>query len=1202
MSTSSAAPLSAIPPSIILPQRRYTRISAVDGPWLHAGVASGEMHPDVLGRDLAAFLDVTDDAVIQVLVQFFSKVKEFDEQAFNYARQTLTELPAKHAFALMGFPPEGPLPQKVPGNVVGGSARLDCATGKPARPVVASPSPVLQLVPGRVPQDIGVMSDWCAMLKRARDKFKENPAMFTLAAPDGAPQASPTVRLVEDAHKTAAAMAHLNLHSFVHSLKLFIFHDPKMSNETVRTIVTKEAEEHSFQFTPEQLDAAIRKTNIAKLATPLLYAFNYHPSAILNSFKILGLPPHQQLSIWKDKGNLHYNNPQHPLVIVTKIFMRLALRAALNLTSTDSVPSDFFEHPEVLAALDLKADDDSRHALTLPAVPLTITDEPHPIFYVDDEGESVEVSAVRTVAEKSSTELPKPKPKGGPKPKKERDPTLDSTRVTRSKAKGGDTSSSEQTGQKRKAQSQPDDADVSTKKSKSASGRSVPASRRKLSKGKAATPNSAEDPTDDESETSSVEDDHVTWLTLTDDFDAPDIRECEDLHARFQDVTTHLDPLLVYPKAGATDEVHIDYYTFSHEDRNEDGTLRATMHSTGYRWTPFKRNLTSGKKQQAAEMRLIVQSQPTIRVNNVDVPLHVDRSAQAFHSSGDRTQIDAGVLSDIRAGHTQSMIYVTAVEQWRQLNGRQRHELLRHRGALIVHPTPPLAPDGERWGFDVATMSVFTDPHRLANIHDLGACLHKDVPPKKVGRPSDMITCAERRQGLESESEARLFGQSLNLLSNPLEGISTVFPAGWRDIATHEIAMQWLREKAELPQLPPMIQEFNWAIFATANAVTWHHHDVLFTMVGTITGEKLWFVGRRKDLPAHDLRGLLHSRHAYDRFNGWTHMTNVWEFECIHLDDRTTFYMQASVIHAVISKTDCIASGRHAIPMSNVSECVLTTLHNVMLSSILTNADHEPARRVLLRMFALFALAIIDPQHRNSVATDETDDEPRAGKNAQLSSRSNPILRTHTPEITSPQGIVDLLAVRSFTILFMPLSSALYNFIQDDVLPFDRVLFKEIRYLWSLANELDTCIAQRYTIRNTNGSDVLPTSFAEAADEHLTTMAASLIRYQEVTFKREDIRKARPENFTPIAFSFQMLQAVARFDLHRQWHAFNSVADGTPGTTEPLFSQNQWMTEDDMASLPLCAALTAKLDDRRDDCAFLMKWTADTLPFMLQTK
>ena len=75
----------------------------------------------------------------------------------------------------------------------------------------------------------------------------------------------------------------------------------------------------------------------------------------------------------------------------------------------------------------------------------------------------------------------------------------------------------------------------------------------------------------------------------------------------------------------------------------------------------------------------------------------------------------------------------------------------------------------------------------------------------------------------------------------------------------------------------------------------------------------------------------------------------------------TLSYMPAGMLHEVISKSDCIAIGRHGIPASNVTECVLTTLHNVMLSNVITNADHEPARRLLLRMFAFFAMAVLDP-------------------------------------------------------------------------------------------------------------------------------------------------------------------------------------------------------------------------------------------------
>ena len=76
------------------------------------------------------------------------------------------------------------------------------------------------------------------------------------------------------------------------------------------------------------------------------------------------------------------------------------------------------------------------------------------------------------------------------------------------------------------------------------------------------------------------------------------------------------------------------------------------------------------------------------------------------------------------------------------------------------------------------------------------------------------------------------------------------------------------------------------------DVVTWIHLDTLFTMVTLATGEKLWFVGRRRtDLEDEDHRGDLRSRHAFKDFNGWTDMTHVWNFEAVHLTPYTTLYV-----------------------------------------------------------------------------------------------------------------------------------------------------------------------------------------------------------------------------------------------------------------------------------------------------------------------
>jgi hypothetical protein len=52
-------------------------------------------------------------------------------------------------------------------------------------------------------------------------------------------------------------------------------------------------------------------------------------------------------------------------------------------------------------------------------------------------------------------------------------------------------------------------------------------------------------------------------------------------------------------------------------------------------------------------------------------------------------------------------------------------------------------------------------------------------------------------------------------------------------------------------------------------------------------GEKLWWVGRLKK-GVDPLRGDLRSRHAFLDFNGWESMTELYDFELLHLNRYTT--------------------------------------------------------------------------------------------------------------------------------------------------------------------------------------------------------------------------------------------------------------------------------------------------------------------------
>lgn len=185
-----------------------------------------------------------------------------------------------------------------------------------------------------------------------------------------------------------------------------------------------------------------------------------------------------------------------------------------------------------------------------------------------------------------------------------------------------------------------------------------------------------------------------------------------------------------------------------------------------------------------------------------------------------------------------------------------------------------------------------------------------------------------------------------------------------------------------------------------------------------------------------------------------------------------------ALMHFVVSITNCIGVGRHAIPISSVSHCVFVTLHNVLLSSFTTNADHEPARRYLIRMFIFIALAFTDPHNTYAMDDDQSASQmkgkgkakPKGTDTYEQYRRRQPLtarMRAHLPDLTTADGLLDLIALRSFVVLFIALGNKAYDFqvtngSLEEALPLDSQICREIEYAWTLVTALDDYIGQNY--------------------------------------------------------------------------------------------------------------------------------------------
>ncbi|KAJ7506272.1 hypothetical protein B0H11DRAFT_1904156 [Mycena galericulata] len=693
----------------------------------------------------------------------------------------------------------------------------------------------------------------------------------------------------------------------------------------------------------------------------------------------------------------------------------------------------------------------------------------------------------------------------------------------------------------------------------------------------------------------------IPWLAVSESFEIVEERDCESLAKK-----PRLNPAVLHDLAEQT--LDIPYWKFDGSaDVNGRLMIKATKHHYEYR--PFKATVCipfpllaslaeSLQRDDLETLRKIVGSQPHSQCaaypQEKSVPLHVHPYSQRFHSSG--TTRDAGgspLDPDIVADENNSIVFVAHEDVWYDLTARQKQELLRTRCALVVHDRP-YEHDGETFAFDAEGLSAFTHLDRLAFIQDLGA-RKRGVPTRPIaGRPSDLLFCAEQRALRESSGEISLQGQVLNLLSNRLPDKTMATLPGWtqvfpfhvfpRHLATQEFACTWLSGIKELPEFRFPWEEVSFGIFANKDAVSWIHADVLFTGVSLACGEKLWFIGRlKKGLDSY--RGIMQSRHAFDDFNGWTDMTEVWDFEMVHLSPHTTLYMPATTMHCVISITDCIGTGEHGIPISNACNCVLITLHNALVASITTNADHEPARRFLIRIFIFIALAFTNPHNTNP------SEEYQQQRQRSMPSR----MFQHLPDVNTPDGILDVLALRSFVVLFVALTSSAYpyqvknNGSHSHALPIHADMWQELSYAWTLALELDRHLHVNYEFKV--GQQPGPASFDEAADLTVLTMSASMVRYHAAT---QYIKKDRPAAFTTAAFQAQLKQMLGRFDLCRQHYEYKKYAD----SSKPLCGMNDHIEPADFASLPLVNRFEQMLNSK-DNFPLLLLWNKHTLPFKL---
>ncbi|KAJ7871134.1 hypothetical protein B0H14DRAFT_3439590 [Mycena olivaceomarginata] len=853
--------------------------------------------------------------------------------------------------------------------------------------------------------------------------------------------------------------------------------------------------------------SAVDSTDVGMMMGPSLVAISFTPLALLGPVSYLSKQYKSRIPLldtWRDLGNRHRVVSDDPLGVLERFLWHLIFRLARKEIVETDLLRMFYEHETV------------KRMVSLEEAPV-----PPPGYGLSFVGDQL-VNAVEDVYEEVLEEVPEvhitlpleDTVRRPPVKKRRTEAAMGKAAASGSSCGSAAASTSSATAagdagrqdpgrlpsDHRAPQQKTDSSRVSNKPRPSKRARS-------LSPLSPLSPSEQGDSGEDDGEIKAPYK-KLRWFDISDRWTLPAKRLAAELTEKARNPKLHLDACRLYKLASEEHTLRIEYWKYAPASDDPSAPLVATKHK--YLYWPL-----DSTKEEVPYLDKIVASQPLklSEVLNEDVPLHVHPDAQMLHSSGATESADGKpLLPDLVPSDTVSIVYVVHEDNWARLTAEQRQGVLMIKAVLIIHRFP-YRHDGRFIRFDEEGFEELTHLDRRAFVQDLGARKKHGPIDLRVGRPRDLLACrdmVEENIKNADSSGSRDKTQRLNMLSNTLPSKTLEMPAGWSDVATHEFACTWTEHLLDVPEFVFPWTEVNWAIFTTSDAFTWIHCDVMFTVVTLPTGEKLWFLGRRRtDLLPDDLRGDMRSRFAFKTFNGWTDMTQVWVFERLHLSPYTTLYMPAGIPHCVASMTNCIGLGHHGVPASNLSHCVFVTLHNTVLSESTTNADHKPARRFLIRIFILW---------RSLLSISETVAQAAGGP------------------WTAPDGQDECTSPR---LLFLALNGTKYAYLvngrEKNVLPMDVETAREMSLVWKLAHNIVEHITQTFVFETVSSSAPVgvrdPSSFSDAADLALVTMAASMYRYlKEVTSEE---KKSLPTGFTAAVFKTQVVRILVMFDMHK---------------------------------------------------------------------
>ncbi|KAK6985078.1 hypothetical protein R3P38DRAFT_2805807 [Favolaschia claudopus] len=421
--------------------------------------------------------------------------------------------------------------------------------------------------------------------------------------------------------------------------------------------------------------------------------------------------------------------------------------------------------------------------------------------------------------------------------------------------------------------------------------------------------------------------------------------------------------------------------------------------------------------------------------------------------------------------------------------------------SILYEPPPP---------FSWETLQQFRDPDALCPIQDMGL----------KGSKGDQCLVAGPLNALLPKEGRPV----LNAVHHPLPHQQLPLPPGLSYFCSLAAAMTFLQNHQHLPGVPSPWGDRRWGLCATALARSPTHQDIAATEITILTGAKMVAIGvpRAGEFGTTNYRADPGSRFS---FMDWEYVQedaqiDVYRWEVFVLEPNMVFYMRAGTPHFIISLEDTIAYGLHSINGAQIQPAIFTVLHNLVTEGFHANAEHCAIQWLLVHHTTTWVVRFIQYELLlNKVGRPETP--------------------MHYPNIGTPEGLLDIMTLQSYVVLYPALLLEPYKNMPatKSMMGTASSMTAERYQEYDLA--LYSCVSLQRWIdyhmfvvgTNQAHNQVSGTiSFQSLLKESIVNMASCLVCYRAAWINKVRETDAFTTGFSVSTFTQQLRRAMAAYE------------------------------------------------------------------------